>query len=99
MDVILTGLASALTVANLALVAFGVFVGIVVGAIPGLNSPMAIAIAIPLTFTLSPVAAISFLVGINKGANFGGAISAILMNVPGAAEAIATTFDELSPGA
>ena len=93
MDVILTGLASALTVANLLLVAFGVFVGIVVGAIPGLNGPMAIAIAIPLTFVLTPVAAISFLVGINKGANFGGAISAILMNVPGAAEAIATTFD------
>ena len=93
MDVILTGLASALTVSNLALVAFGVFVGIVVGAIPGLNGPMAIAIAIPLTFGLSPVAAISFLVGINKGANFGGAISAVLMNVPGAAEAIATTFD------
>ena len=93
MDVILTGLASALTVANLALIAFGVFVGIVVGAIPGLNGPMAIAIAIPLTFVLSPVSAISFLVGINKGANFGGAISAILMNVPGAAEAIATTFD------
>ena len=92
-DVILTGLASALTFTNLALVAFGVFVGIVVGAIPGLNGPMAIAIAIPLTFTLSPVSAISFLVGINKGANFGGAISAILMNVPGAAEAIATTFD------
>jgi len=93
MDVVLSGLATALTFANLALVAFGVFVGIVVGAIPGLNGPMAIAIAIPLTFTLSPVAAISFLVGINKGANFGGAISAILMNVPGAAEAIATTFD------
>ena len=93
MDVILTGLASALTLTNLLLIAFGVFVGIVVGAIPGLNGPMAIAIAIPLTFVLTPVAAISFLVGINKGANFGGAISAVLMNVPGAAEAIATTFD------
>ncbi len=93
MDVILSGLAAALTVPNLALIAFGVFVGITVGAIPGLNGPMAIAIAIPLTFVLSPVAAISFLVGINKGANFGGAISAVLMNVPGAAEAIATTFD------
>jgi putative tricarboxylic transport membrane protein len=93
MDVILTGLASALTFTNLLLIAFGVFVGIVVGAIPGLNGPMAIAIAIPLTFVLSPVSAISFLVGINKGANFGGAISAVLMNVPGAAEAIATTFD------
>lgn len=93
MEVVIAGLTDALTVANLLLIFFGVFVGIVVGAIPGLNGPMAIAIAIPLTFTLSPLSAIAFLVGINKGANFGGAISAILINVPGSAEAIATTFD------
>lgn len=93
MDVIISGISEALTLANLALIALGVFVGIAVGAIPGLNGPMAIAIAIPLTFVLSPLSAIAFLVGINKGANFGGAISAVLINVPGAAEAISTTFD------
>jgi putative tricarboxylic transport membrane protein len=92
-DVILTGLASALTVTNLLLIVLGVFIGIVVGAIPGLNGPMGIAIAIPLTFVLDPLTAIAFLVGINKGANFGGSISAVLINVPGAAEAMATTFD------
>jgi len=62
LDVIISGLLSALTFANLALIVFGVFIGIVVGAIPGLNGPMAIAIAIPLTFVLSPVSAIAFLV-------------------------------------
>lgn len=92
-DVILSGLSDAMTVANLLLITLGVFIGIVAGAIPGLNGPMAIAIAIPLTFVLSPLAAIAFLVGINKGANFGGSISAVLINVPGAAEAMATTFD------
>ena len=92
-DVILTGIASALTLTNLALICLGVFTGIVVGAIPGLNGPMGIAIAIPLTFVLDPLTAIAFLVGINKGATFGGSISAILINVPGAAEAMATTFD------
>ena len=93
MDVILTGLASAFTWLNFAFITFGVFTGIVVGAIPGLNGPMAIAIAVPLTFFMSPLSAIAFLVGINKGANYGGAISAVLLNIPGAAEAIATTFD------
>ncbi len=93
METVIAGLTDALTVANLLLIIFGVFVGIVVGAIPGLNGPMAIAIAIPLTFVLSPLSAIAFLVGINKGANFGGAISAILINVQGSAEAKATTFD------
>lgn len=93
MHAILNGLADALTLTNLFFTAFGVFVGIVAGAIPGINGPMAIAVAIPLTFVLSPLTAIAFLVGINKGANFGGSISAILLNIPGAAEAIATTFD------
>lgn len=92
-DVILAGLSSALTFTNLFLIVVGVFTGIVVGAIPGLNGPIGIAISIPLTFALDPLTAIAFLVGINKGANFGGSISAVLINVPGAAEAMATTFD------
>jgi putative tricarboxylic transport membrane protein len=92
-DVIVTGISNALTPVNLLLTAAGVFVGIVVGAIPGLNGPMAIAISIPLTFALSPLTAIAYLVGINKGASFGGSISAVLINVPGTAEAMATTFD------
>ena len=93
MDAALSGLADAFTITNFLFVALGVFIGIVVGGIPGLNGPMAIAIAVPLTFTMSPLIAIAFLVGINKGANFGGAISAILINIPGAAEAMSTTFD------
>ena len=93
MDVILTGLAEAFTIYNMAMIALGVFIGIAVGAIPGLNGPMAIAIAVPLTFFMGPLTAIAFLIGINKGANFGGAISACLINIPGAAEAISTTFD------
>jgi len=93
MDMILSGLAEAFTFYNMAMISLGVFIGIAVGAIPGLNGPMAIAIAVPLTFFMGPLTAIAFLVGINKGANFGGAISACLINIPGAAEAISTTFD------
>ncbi len=93
METVILAFANALTLLNIAFIALGVLIGITVGAIPGLNGPMAIAIAVPLTFALDPLTAIAFLVGINKGANYGGSISAILVNIPGAAEAMATTFD------
>ena len=66
LNIILAGIADALTLWTLLLVAAGVTLGIVVGAIPGLNGPMAIAIAVPATFYLEPVTAIGFLVGIMK---------------------------------
>ena len=93
MEAVLEGLAQALTPVTLGFVLFGVVLGIVVGAIPGLSSPMAIAIAVPLTFYMSPLAAIAFLLGVNKGGEFGGSISAILLNTPGTPEAAATALD------
>lgn len=93
MEMILTGFADAFTLVNLAFIALGVAVGVTVGAVPGLNGPMAIALCVPLTFYMSPLMAIAFLVGLNKGSTFGGSISAILLNTPGTPEAVATTFD------
>lgn len=92
-EAIITGLSDAFTLGNILYLTMGIIGGIVVGAIPGLNGPMAIAIAVPLTFYMDPLVAIAFLVGINKGGTFGGSISAILINTPGSAEAVATTFD------
>ena len=83
----------AFTLANLLLILAGVVLGIVVGAIPGLSAPMAIAIAVPLTFYMSPLAAIAFLISVNKGGTFGGSISGILLNTPGSPEAAATALD------
>ena len=83
----------AFTFGNLLLILSGVVLGIVVGAIPGLSAPMAIAIAVPLTFYMSPLAAVAFLVSVNKGGTFGGSISGILLNTPGSPEAAATTLD------
>ena len=83
MDIILAGIASALAPINVGFVALGVSLGILVGAIPGLSAPMAIAIAVPLTYTLNPVSAIAFLLGVHKGGEYGGAISSILINTPG----------------
>ena len=93
MDIILAGFADALTPMNILFIAFGVFTGIMVGAIPGLNGPMAIAIAVPITFYMTPLAALAFLIGINKGGTFGGSVSAVLLNTPGSPEATATAFD------
>jgi len=90
---ILTGFADAFTLVNLGFIALGVASGVTVGAVPGLNGPMAIALCVPVTFYMSPLMAIAFLVGMNKGSTFGGSISAILLNTPGTPEAVATTFD------
>ncbi|MCB1742708.1 MAG: tripartite tricarboxylate transporter permease [Gammaproteobacteria bacterium] len=74
-------------------VTFGVFIGYLVGALPGMNRATAIALLIPFTFGMSPLAAISFLIGLNKGGAAGCAVSAILINVPGEPSAVVTTLD------
>ena len=93
MEQILPGLSDVFTLTTLIYIALGISMGIFVGAVPGLNGPMAIAIAVPLTFFMHPLAAITFLVGILKGSRYGGSISAILLNTPGDPEAAATCFD------
>jgi putative tricarboxylic transport membrane protein len=92
-ETILAGIADALTWAILFHVIIGVTIGIVVGAIPGLSSPMALAIAVPITYYMSPLAAIAFLVSVNKGATIGGAFGAILLNTPGTPDSAATALD------
>lgn len=87
------GLGNAFTWYNFFFVMGGVALGQLVGAIPGLSAPMAIAIAVPFTFVLNPLTAIAFLVGVGKGGTIGGAIPAVLINTPGSAEAAATTLD------
>ena len=92
-NIILAGFADSLTLYNLLFVLFGVVVGQFVGAVPGVGPVTAMAIAIPFTFTLDPLPAIAFLVGVNKGGLVGGAIPAILINTPGTPDAAATTLD------
>lgn len=90
---VLAGLGDAFTPINLLFVVGGVAVGQFVGAVPGIGPVMAMAIAVPFTFVLSPLAAISFLVGVNKGGLYGGAIPAVLINTPGTPDAAATALD------
>ena len=89
----LAGFGDALTLANLLYVVAGVAVGQFVGAMPGIGPVMAMAIAVPFTFVMNPLAAISFLVGVNKGGLFGGAVPAVLINTPGTPDAAATAID------
>lgn len=60
----------------------GVFIGNVVGVLPGLGVMTAISMLLPLTFAMPPVAAILMLAGIYYGAQYGGAICSILLNLP-----------------
>ncbi|MBK0328961.1 tripartite tricarboxylate transporter permease [Rhodobacteraceae bacterium F11138] len=90
---ILAGFGDVFTLWNLGFVICGVAIGQLVGAIPGIGPIMAMAIAIPFTFGLDPLPAISFLVGINKGGLVGGAVPAVLINTPGTPDAAATALD------
>ena len=82
-----------LTPASLLLMVAGVAVGIVFGSIPGLSASMAVALFLPLTFSMTPSMGMNTLVAVYIGGISGGLISAILLNMPGTASSIATCFD------
>lgn len=79
--------------ASLLLMIAGVAVGIIFGSIPGLSASMAVALFLPLTFSMTPSMGMNTLVAVYIGGISGGLISAILLNMPGTASSIATTFD------
>lgn len=82
-----------LSVDTILLAAAGTFGGIVLGAIPGLNGPIGVAILLPVTFGMDPANGLLMLGGIYMGSTFGGSISAILLNSPGTGEASCTALD------
>jgi putative tricarboxylic transport membrane protein len=71
----------------------GLLIGLVFGAIPGLQISMAMAIFLPMTLYMNFMQAMLFLTAIFTGGGFGGSIPAILMNIPGTSSSIATSFD------
>lgn len=72
---------------------FGTFLGLIFGALPGLSATMGVALLIPFTFTLEPVTAIGMLIGVYIGGIAGGAVSAILINIPGTPSSVVTSLD------
>ncbi len=93
LDHLMQGFAIAFQPLNLGLVIFGCALGLFIGAMPGLGSVNGVAILLPMTFLVPPTGAIIFLAAIYYGAMYGGAISSIMLGIPGASTAVATTFD------
>ena len=93
MDVFLQGAADALTLSSIVSVIGGILLGYMVGVLPGLSRPAALSVAVPLTYAMTPIGAIAFLVGVTKASAAGGATGAILLNTPGEPSSAATTFD------
>lgn len=71
----------------------GTALGVLVGALPGLNSSITMAVLIPITYGMDPGAALCLLAGIYTGSTCGGSISAILLEIPGTGAAVVTAFD------
>src|SRR5512138_2567825 len=78
---------------NLLYCFIGVFIGTLIGVLPGVGPSATIALLIPATLKQSPVTAIIMLAGIYYGAQYGGSITSILVNIPGEASSVVTCFD------
>ena len=71
----------------------GAAIGIVVGVLPGVGPGVTIAVLLPFTYGMAPLAGISLLLGVYCGAFYGGAVTSILIRTPGEASSIMTMFD------
>ncbi|OGV55268.1 MAG: C4-dicarboxylate ABC transporter [Lentisphaerae bacterium GWF2_52_8] len=90
---IMAGAQALLNPVVLAVLFAGVFIGLTVGAIPGINDSIAIAVLIPVTFGMNPFVALALLVGIYTASASGGSIPAILVEIPGTVSAMMTSTD------
>ena len=78
---------------NLLYCFFGVFLGTVVGVLPGIGALAAISLLLPLTYHIEPTAAIIMLAGVYYGAQYGGSTASILLNLPGTPSSAVTCLD------
>ena len=95
LNALAAGFAVALSPLNLAMVLGGCFVGTLIGALPGIGPINGVAILMPIAYALGlpPETALILLAGVYYGAEYGGRVSSILLNVPGDAGAVMTTLD------
>lgn len=90
---ILTVFSNILNPECLMLILIGVIMGNIFGCIPGLNTPIAVALVLPVSFALETIPALCLIMGIYMGGVSGGLVSAVLLKIPGTAASVATTFD------
>jgi putative tricarboxylic transport membrane protein len=87
------GFSISLTPVNILYCLAGCFFGQIVGVLPGIGAPTAIALLLPLTFSVNPTSAIIMFAGIYYGVAYGGTITSVLINVPGESSTVMTTLD------
>lgn len=90
---LLEGLGSLMGPIPLLVIAAGVVVGILGGAMPGISPSMAVALLLPFTFGMTPSMGLVMLCAIYLAANYGGSITAVMINTPGTPSAVVTAFD------
>lgn len=93
MEAFLDAASLAMTPAAIFAIGLGALVGLVFGSIPGLTFTVALALALPITFSMDAVPAIGLLLGTYIGGMTGGSVSAILLGIPGTPSAAATVLD------
>src|SRR4051795_9700010 len=90
---LLTGFGVILTPENLYLCFLGSLIGTLVGVLPGVGPLAALALLLPVTFTMQPVGGMVMLASIFYGAMYGGSTTSILLNIPGEAASVVTCID------
>jgi TctA family transporter len=93
LDNLALGFTTALTLQNLLYCFIGCLLGTMIGVLPGLGPIATIAMLLPATYALPPVAALIMLAGIYYGAQYGGSTTAILVNIPGESSSVVTAID------
>lgn len=92
-DILLNGISIVLTPSTFMLILAGTVLGVIFGAMPGVSSSMAVALALPFAYKMNPIISIAFLVSVYCAAITGGGITAILFKIPGTPSNAPTTFD------
>lgn len=93
LDTILSSIPALFQFSSILMIILGIAAGIIFGALPGLSATMGVALMLPLTFGMEPIAGMLLLLGVYCGGIYGGSISAILINTPGTPASAATTLD------
>ncbi|MCS0497260.1 tripartite tricarboxylate transporter permease [Ancylobacter sp. MQZ15Z-1] len=93
LDAVLSGLLQVLSPDSMMLMMIGIFIGFVVGVLPGIGGPVAMALMLPFTFGMPPIHVFAFLLGMKVVTSTTGDITAVLFGIPGEATSAATVLD------
>ncbi len=92
-DYVIAGFVHCFMPLNLAMMVFGLLLGMIFGALPGFSATMAVAVLVPLTYWVPPEVGLNLLSAIFCGGIYGGSITAILLRIPGTPASVPTSFD------